>query len=123
MESLKQITDIKIEPTSKVNGKKTTYEVTIVPSTQIFSSDMLVIEFPPEISLPIKMNCSSPSTRYVFDLSCFKGNKQTVKILLIEVSSFLVSGTEFKLLIHNVTNPSSLRPTSPFGEIVFKDSR
>jgi len=122
MSELKSINSLAIKPESKVNGYTTTYEITVNPSTRIYPYDMLQMDFPPEIGLPVIMECSSPDLNMVREINCFKSGTSTVHILLVDISDDIFPGTVFKLYVHNLINSRSTRPTSAFENIVIRDS-
>jgi len=118
MTELKSITNVEIDVQDKTNGAITTYFIKITPSTQVHSFDIFTIDFPKELMLPFGMHCGSLSD-LVGDATCIKIGERRVEITLLDVSKELTSGIEFELEVVGVKNAPSLRPTSPFTNMMF----
>lgn len=124
MNEIKDIDSVKVNQVSGVNGAITSYIISVVPSTKVEPGDLLEIQFPPEVALPVTMDCeiASDSKLFIYEIDCFKKDDSMVQILLKETSKFLIAGTGFQIYVNNVRNPVSLRPTSSYSKIAFFDS-
>ena len=118
MTKLKSITNVEIDVQNKTNGAITTYFIKITPSTQVHSFDVFTIDFPKELQLPFGMHCGSLST-LIGDATCIKIGELKVEITLLYVSKELTSGKQFTVKVVGVKNAPSMRPTSPFTNMMF----
>lgn len=89
----------------------------------IVNDDIFSITFPKEIKLPSKLICDTDYYQMILDLECQRLEESTVQFKLTDVDNTLLKQeVEFNLIIENVFNAASMRPTSQFSKMVFIDS-
>jgi hypothetical protein len=101
MTKLRPISSISIDMLNKTNGAETIYTISMIPSTEINSGDIVQVQFPAELNLPFELKCE-PLSAYVENMSCTlladnvvqfkltKVNEQLFKTRLFETGAELV---------------------------------
>ena len=99
------------------NGVATTYAFDLRPNIEIANGDIFYIKFPSEVLLPTSyyVQCNGDSSVGVS--SCVKASSNQLKITFTGISSKYDPSTDFTIYIHNVYNPVSFKPSSPFTDM------
>ena len=122
MTQLKPISSIMIDQLNKTNGAETAVIITIVPSTVIHDGDIFSIDFPDELDLPLNPECTATDRFLIPSLMCQRSGEKTIEFTILRPDPSLKAGIEFDVVLNNAINSPSLRPTSPFSNMMLTDS-
>ena len=113
-------------PSSDVNGALNSYTFTIGTKVAIVEGDVFKFTFPDEIILPNEVEALNvtPIVRVVNDVQVSDELKaemagNTVFVTFIKVAES--TGT-YKLILENIKNPPSTKPSGSFDVIISEDS-
>ena len=101
---------------NKTNGAITKYTIWITPTVNLHDNDVFLVDFPPELHLPLVLVCSTDSP-YIVAFTCTRGLGTTVKFTLTEVSDTLEPLTEVSMNVDNIGNAVSRKPSGFFNNI------
>ena len=111
------MTAMTVTPLSAVNGARTSYMFEVIPNFDIQAGDSLILEFPPEIEMPLSqyIQCNGDDTVAVS--SCRKTNSITLMVTFGTVSEDYEFITIFRFFLQNILNPTSFKPSGKFTGI------
>jgi hypothetical protein len=91
----------------------------MVPSIPILKTDVILVTFPPQVTLPKDsktLACSSSFAALIKSVSCsYDSNVQTPNTIRVDLSltvSAISPQNRFDLKINNLQNPPTLQPTA-----------
>lgn len=118
MTSINVMTNFQVIPQSYINGATTNYKIIVTPSVPMVSGDKLQFTFPPEVTVPSSISCSTSTL--VSSVSC--SNSGSSVLATFTYSSTINAGTSFAFFVNSLKNPPNTLQTSDFTGISSYDS-
>lgn len=103
------------------NGAWTQYNLKVYPKTPIYDRDVLEIRLPYELELPryvSQLTCKA--SKNINRISCVASSNNFIRITFESVDA-INPGDLITIWLNTIRNAPSLRPTSPFTDILLKD--
>lgn len=121
MQRVPFIKAVVMTPGSLINSAVSNFTFLITPTVPINNSHVLIVTFPPEITLPKSSSsflCVSPDTNVIQSVSCqinTNSSNQVLATLSLKPGLPGISPLQtFRLTIAGLTNPPTTKPTGLF---------
>lgn len=105
MTSTPNLSSFTVTPSSNVNGATNDYNIQVIATLPILSTDSITFTFPSEPTLPSSLSCSTGTL--ITAITCTKTGTYTVKAILTVSGGTITALSTFSFNIKNVVNPPS----------------
>ena len=114
-----RIQNVELFPSSYINSQRTSFEINMVPSVPVKSNNVILVTFPPQMSVPAtdsELGCSSVFTNLIASISCKLDTRPTalpnsVHVQLLLASDQINEQDKFGFEIKGIRNPPTTRTT------------